>query len=310
MSFLERNDGDVEHNGFSFKALNEVYGDPDGMLTQADGKSLVQIQKIEADWAQKFVKSISDYQITTVRLSQSAEAGEFNLQFTRLNLGTIISSGEKLHAMVGDLREEFFGEKGLGHHSFLAGTAIPTRRYAQEQVAAQIVAQVFSLSNDLGYARTRHFDLQKLFKEHATLDSQARERLQSVREVLDLLSAGFGDQRILRNRAMTVSTVLLAREAGVTSAEDARDLAEFVDGLQCRGRWQAKKGFRADPEYSELLELQRHITQASAEKPAVKRRAEIMKAQFDRWRPNKIFDGDKEWKAKNEGREPGEECRS
>ena len=93
-----------------------------------------------------------------------------NLIFNSLDLtwGVIINSGEKLNAMVGDLRDTCFDD--LGQHGFLQVVSIPERRFAREQTAAQILAQVFScesnrrLDDSVEYARTRNVDLQRMFK--------------------------------------------------------------------------------------------------------------------------------------------------
>ena len=52
--------------------------------------------------AKRFIDQFQSYELTFVELSDSTIEDEFNLQFTRLNLGKIINSGEKLHAMVGE----------------------------------------------------------------------------------------------------------------------------------------------------------------------------------------------------------------
>ena len=145
------------------------------------------------------------------------------LQFTRLNLGTIINSGEKLNAMAGEMRDECFGPGGLGHHPFLGATDIPIRRFAREQVAAQILAQVFSLKYSEDFRRTRHFDLQNFFKDHRSLNDEQRSLIGDVHNVLDLLHEPFEDSRVLRNRAITVSTVLLARKVNIATQDEARE---------------------------------------------------------------------------------------
>ena len=141
MSFVGDNPTDKNAN-FPFRHMNEVYQDepPFGPL---EGLAFTKIEELakgpkdteaeepqnaEAEIAKGFVTLFLEYPLTGVMLSESKQSEEFNLQFTRLNLGTIINSGEKLHAMVGDLRNECFG--GLGKHPFLEGTHIPTRRYA------------------------------------------------------------------------------------------------------------------------------------------------------------------------------------
>ena len=164
-------------------------------------------------------------------LSDSKEASEFNLQFTRLNLGTIINSGEKLNAMVGELRDLCFDD--LGTHPFLEAVRIPARRFSHEQLAAQIVAQVFSLEETRGggqrrFARTRHFDLQRLFKLYAKLSDSQGQWIGNVKEVMNLLARGFQNPECLRSRAMVVSTVLLAYELRDEGWFDASELAEFV----------------------------------------------------------------------------------
>ena len=179
MSFLGKypDDGD---NGFEFNILNEIYEEKEPLFVALQGSSfpeLVEDAELEKDLekaalARQFVDRFRDYKITIVKLSGSSRPEEFNLQFTRLNLGTIINSGEKLHAMVGDLRDACFAPDRMGHHPFLEDTRIPTRRFAKEQVAAQILAQVFSIQVDKEFTRTRHFDLQRLFKEHRLLTDE------------------------------------------------------------------------------------------------------------------------------------------
>ena len=153
MSFLGLNPRGQD-NGFPFKLSNEVYLDTDHPFGECDGYTFEQLQKRAEerdDTASRFISTLESYQISTVHLSDIAEDWEFNLQFTRLNLGAIINSGETLHAMVGDLRDAcFLKQDGIGKHAFLEKTKIPTRRYAQEQVSAQILAQVFSLEKFRG----------------------------------------------------------------------------------------------------------------------------------------------------------------
>ena len=178
MSFLGENPEDVD-NGFEFKLLNEIYQDDKQPFEPLQGSGFAKLvdDSKKEDLARLLVEKFQDYDLTIVQLSGSRRPEEFNLQFTRLNLGTIINSGEKLHAMVGELRDTCFSDGGIGQHAFLEMTRIPTRRFAKEQVAAQILAQVFSLEEKKEFTRTRHFDLQRLFKDHATLsEAEALDR--------------------------------------------------------------------------------------------------------------------------------------
>ena len=243
-------------------------------------------------------------------LSDSNQPEEFNLQFTRLNLGTILNSGEKLHAMVGELRDVCFKEEELGEHKFLRGTNIPTRRFAREQVAAQILAQVFSISDTGEYTRTRHFDLQRLFKQNSTLSNEKRELVNRVSRLLDLLAESFQESGALRNRAITVSTVLLAWTRDVEELNEATELSKFIKYFVRQLKWQLGKGLQADREYHYLLEFQRNISQASAESYSVEARADLLKDEFEYWVQTGELRGETDLKQKDPTRDPKRESQS
>lgn len=305
MSFLGGNSED-EHNNFRLRVSNEIYNDPEDLSFKSfEGKSYSEIDKDREtnEAAAKFLDSLLNYPLSIVRLSDSRRPEEFNLQFTRLNLGTIINAGEKLHAMIGDMRDECFGERRLGSHSFLSSTNIPTRRFAREQVAAQILLQVFSLEEKKGFVRARHFDLQRFFRIHSELNNEERELIRRVKVLLDLLEEPFRRLRVLRNRAIVVSTVILAWQEEIESSDQANLLAEFIEEFQARLTWQVRLGLDSHEEYRYLLEFQRHVNQASAEKPAFTARANVLSEHFHQWQQNKELSGDREWEEKH-GHDP------
>ena len=244
MSFLGANEG-VDDNGFSFRVMNEIYQDESHAFDDLSGKPWRKIRQESGDQnvAQRFIDKFEAYKLTVVKWSKGDSGfGEFNLQFTRLNLGTIVNSGERLNAMIGDMRKACF--ERLGKHAFLQSTGIPGRRYSREQLAAQIVAQVLARRRGDGigsFATTRHSDLQRMFKIYREMDQQAEEWISEVDGIFDVLQTAFTDGSILRNRAMVVSTVLLADEENVDE-EGARGLAAFVDAFGRRLRWQVAKG--------------------------------------------------------------------
>lgn len=310
MSFLGENPKDVEHNQFPFRVLNEIFPDNDYPLGSLDGLRLPEIRERAEGGngdAASFIEVLDKYRITVVLLSGSRKPEEFNLQFTRLNLGTIINSGEKLNAMVGELRNVCFEE--IGKHSFFEKTSIPTRRFANEQVAAQLLAQLLAKQETGSYTRTRHFDLQRVFKEHGTLTPAEKELVATTKKTLDLLDSAFDEVHALRNRAITVSVVLLAMERGLSDLAQAKTLAQFVDGFVCRLQWQMKKGVDLDEEYRHLLDFQRHLTQASVERPAVEARAELLRKEFDHWIATGSYIGDADYKSSHANEDPGDACR-
>ena len=308
MSFFGENPKDPD-NKFEFKILNEVFEDKKHPFTQMHDRSFDEIvsRSSSCDVAKKFVDKIMKYALTIIELSSSTIDNEFNLQFARLNLGTIINSGEKLHAMVGDFRNTCFDD--LGQHEFLAATKIPTRRFSKEQLAAQILAQIFSLEMSGEYARTRHFDLQRLFKTHATLKPQEQTWIKKTKDVMDLLRPAFGEQAALRNRAIVVSTVLLAYKRSISSKKDAPQIAEFVDEFMCCLNWQLRKGLDVDEQYRYLIDFQRHVTQASVEKAAVEARAKTLTEGLELWSSRGEVRGDKEYQKANPNKNPKQERR-
>ena len=295
-----------------FRILNEIYDERNPDFEPLDGKTYQEIEELNVRSddavAQSFLERLLEYQLNVVILSGSKRSEEFNLQFTRLNLGSIINSGEKLHAMVGALRNVCFDE--LGNHPFLQATSIPTRRFAREQVAAQILAHVFSLSESKSYARTRHIDLQRLFKLKSELVEGERKIIERVSGLLGRLNLAFGERSPLRNRAITVSTVLLAWELGLETQQDADDVALFIEEFVLTLNWQLKQGLYMDPAYHYLSDFQRNITQASAESSSVAARAKTLQEAFDRWRNSTEFRGDAEWIERHPGSDPRQESRS
>ena len=307
-----------EDAGFPYKAMNEIYDDEqDHAFAPLSGRSFSEIntaaERGDAT-AVGFVRTLSQYQLTVVELCDSARAEEFNLQFTRLNLGAIINSGEKLHAMVGELRDICFGE--LAENRFLASIDIPTRRFARQQLVAQIVAQVIAIEQAQAaarvreFARVRHMDLQKLFKDNTQVSPETRTWVERIESVMNLLAeqSESGSLPDLRSRAIVLSLVLLAYEEEVSTTADAEQLARFATQFVGRLRWQVSglaSGRGVDESYLYLLEFQKHLTQANVEKFAVKARAECLADAFEFWREmNGDLRGDEEYRQDHPGAQP------
>ena len=304
--FFGDNPEDREDTGFVYRVMNEIFDDADHPYKTLDEMSYAEIQKRADDndeVAASFKETLEDYPVTVVELSDSALPQEFNLQFIRLNLGQLIISGEKLHAMVGELRDLCFDD--LGKHPFLSGIHIPTRRYAREQLAAQIIAQVFALEEskragrEREFVRIRHLDLQRLFKEHANIgirDAEENTQIERVRRVLDLLNGQLDNLPTLRSRSIVLSLVLLAYERGIDNKDDARQLAKFASSFVGRLKWQVRRGLDVYQEYRYLIDFQRHLTQASVEKHGIFERARELEESFDHWRRTGSLKGDQEYR--------------
>ena len=263
MSFLYRNEKDPDQ-GFKFNILNELYEDSDSIYKEFEGKDFLEIKKLAEQNnkpAEEFIDAILNYELTIVMLSDSNAYNEFNLQFARLNLGYIINSGEKLNAMVGDLRDACFDD--LGKHTFLQNAIkIPERRFSREQTAAQILAQVFNFEKNgrpqqhQECVRTRHFDLQKIFKEHTEMTNEQECVVDKVKNLLNLLSTVSAKFYSIRSRALVVSTVMLAYKLDITDEAGAKRFGKFINIFARRLRWQVKKGIDIDQPYRYLIDFQ------------------------------------------------------
>jgi hypothetical protein len=260
--------------------------------------------------ARKALEQLLAYQLTVVLLSDAHQGEDFNLQFARLNLGTIINAGEKLHAMVGEMRDLCFSrESRVGGHEFLRMVGVPGRRFAREQLGATILAQMFALNKEGHLTRTRHFDLQRFLKDYSVIGSNVRRWIEEAVETMDwLVGAVPRAGGLLRNRAMVVSVVLLAWRLGLREGTKGDGLEDFLDEFLCRLTWQVRKGLSANPEYHYLIDFQKHVTQASVERPAVEARHQTLADELARWRESGELKGDSTYRAS--GNDPTADCRS
>ena len=313
MSFLGKNENDIDNN-FPYVALNELYDDRPLEYQELQSKSYGDIKLISAEKdsssAPSFLNEFMDYSFTVVVLSDAKKFNEFNLQFARLNLGSTINSGEKLNAMVGELRDLCFND--LGRHKFFQLINIPERRYSREQTAAQILAQVFSIEESKlvnggdEYTKTRYYDLQALFKRYAVLSQREQDIVAKLKSVLDYLVSAIAKLSDIKSRALIVSFVLFAYKEGVDSIGLAETFGEFMRVLGIRLRWQVGKGLQVDPEYYYLIEFQKHVTQASVERPAVAARAKLLEEAYRIWCDRQMLKGDEEYFDRT-GNRPGQE---
>ncbi len=300
MSFLGENPRDEEDNRFALRIQNEVADEDPPSLRDLDGSSFDDLDPSVRD-------AVLGYEFAAIFLSGSLTPEEFNLQFLRLNLGTLINAGEKLHAMVGVMRELLFDSERLGLHPFLDRVGIPTRRYAKQQIAAQVMLQVFSWSENEEFSRARHFDLQKFLKTQAEADIED-PRVQEVMQTLDVLEAEVGDGAAeLKNRGISVSVIAAAWVLRLFDDDEAAAAyAAFLQEFLGRLRWQVQnmKAYEVDDRYDYLVEFQRHITQAVVEKPALAYRHRILTREFEGWLEREELTGDAQYRQEEKTEPP------
>ena len=298
MAFLNATLADDVDNGFPLRFHNEISATV-SEFDQLTGKTHAELQELAhsgeetAGLARLALDRLHSYSVTAIYLSDVTASEEFNLQFLRLNLGTLINAGEKLHAMVGRMRDLLFESPRIGHHPFFEELGIPTRRYSKEQVAAQVMIQAFSYARENEFTRARHFDLQRFVKAYADIDPHERI-VDEVASTLDALTS-VGLAEILRNRAIAVSVVLVAWVRRMfENPELLAVYGEFVPAFLDRLRLQVErmKHLEVDDRYPYLVDFQRHVTQASVEKPALAARHAELTRQLDYWLDHHALVGD------------------
>lgn len=290
LSFVGINDADIEDNKFHLKMENEIYDD-EGYFNEIDKKRFSSFNPGSA-WRQKFL----DYKMNIVEIVEVDNDEELNLLFLRLQIASILNAGEKLHAMTGDMRQWIFYT--LVQHEFIKRIKIPQRRYAKEQVAAQIALNVFSKQKDGTFQRSRYVDLQDFFKRYNSFSREDKKITKDVENVFSVIVDSFGNKlRFINNRAIAVSIYLFMSE--MIESGKQKEIAQFVEffiKFWITLKWQTAKGINMDKPYQELLNFQTNIAQAAGEKTSIQKRHDFLSEYFYFYKENNFIKGDKEYK--------------
>ncbi len=291
LSFLGVNGADEDDNGFHLTMENEIYDD-DNKFDDINQKRYSGIEKTE--WGQR----IRDYKLNIVEIKNVEDDQELNLLFLRLQIASVLNAGEKLNAMTGAMRDTIFYE--IGKHAFFSQTKIQKRRFAREQVAAQIVINEFSKRDEKAFHRTRYEDLQDFFKEYVKFEKNDKETILEIKKKLDKLVEYFGKKiEFIDSRAIAVSIYLFVSQLLETGKEgEIKKFAEFFEMFLRTIKWQLPLGVQMNPAYYNLLKFQTNVTQAAGEKSAIERRHEFLREYFYYYKDNTKIIGDDEYNKK------------
>lgn len=301
LSYLKKNPNDEHHNGFNLKIENEIYNES-GQITKLDGLRFDSLNEDLDNWKQK----ILNYKLNIVFLEEvESDDEELNLLFLRLQIASVLNPGEKLNAMTGEMRNWIFAK--LSQHPFFAKISIPTKRFAGQQVAAQIALNAFSKKYDGVFHRCRYVDLQNFFKDYSTFDQNHRAITDEILHNLNIIHKKFETKlNFIKNRALAVSVYLFVSE--LIEQELETDIDEFVVFLEKflkTLKWQVPKGVKMDEAYYDLLNFQSRISSAAGEKSAIEKRHTFLKNYFSLYQDNKKIVGDDDY-----GGNPDEERKS
>ncbi|MGD0159661.1 MAG: DUF262 domain-containing protein [Candidatus Bathyarchaeia archaeon] len=216
----------------------------------------------------------------TIALVTIATEEDLRLLFLRLQLGSILNVGEKLHAMKGGMHDFVF-DVGKNHPFFVKVT-IPERRFARETVFAQICINSFYRSLHGTFYSARYEELKAFFAQYSNLEEYGSE-VTRIRHTLDLLDQYFGVEATqFRNRATIVSGYLFFEQLIVKDETEKLPIfvkfyLEFLRKLS----QQSSRGLDYDPQYRGLLDFQTNILQAAVSRAAIEARNRILEEYFD-----------------------------
>ena len=288
-SFLGINGKDEEDNGFHLKIENEIYDDG-GYFNKVDKK---RFSSFDSEWKRRFM----DYRLNIVAILEAEHDEELNLLFLRLQIASILNAGEKLNAMTGDMRNWIFYT--VAKHDFFNKIEIRKRRYAKEQVAAQIALNAFSKRNNGDFQRSRYIDLQDFFKRYSSFSTTDKKLTKEIENNFGVIVKYFGDKlKYVNNRAIAVSVYLFVSELIEQGKEkEIKVFVEFFIKFLRTLKWQIPKGIEMDRAYHDLLKFQTNITQAAGEKTAIQKRHDFLNEYFYFFKKEEgLIIGDKEYK--------------
>lgn len=286
-SYIGINNTD-DDNMFNIKITNEIYHDGNKFV-EVDEK---RFEHLDAKWKKK----ILEFELNIVLLEDIKEDDELNLQFLRLQLGAALNAGEKLNAMTGSMRNKIFID--LRKLSFFTKIKIQQRRFALEQVIAQILINLFSKKEFGEFHRSRYIDLQEFFKTKEKFTKEDIKSIQVFESLIQKTEKAFGEKaKYINNRALAVSVALFNNELIEQKKENELPMfSDFFVKFMKTLKWQIPKGIEMNKEYRELLNFQTNISQAAGEKTAIQKRHDFLREYFYYFKKEKKIKGDKEFK--------------
>ena len=295
ISFLGLSEGIAEvgadraYNSFVFESDDELLGGK--FLSGYDGKTWSEFNDLQR-------AKILSYQFNVLEISDldnENDAHELNLMFLRLQLGSPLNAGEKLNAMVGDMKNLIF--KGIGKHPFFKTLKIPQRRFSKELTAAQIAINFFSQRELGSFQRARFVDLQDFFKLHLSFSKEEKKIADKLSEKLDQVYSILSLEKnlVLKNRAIGVTTFFFISNLIDEKANDKRieQFTTFLVEFLTRLREQVEKGIDIETRYRDLLKFQAYVSQAAVEKYAFENRLTFLDEYFKHYLKTGKIKGDK-----------------
>ncbi len=223
-------------------------------------------------------KNIFDnYKLTIAKVSEITEE-EIRLLFTRLQLGIPANSGEKLNAILSNMGEFV---KELAKYPFIKNISIPKRRFAKQQVCAQICNNSMYLNKMGEFRNSKYQDLENFYRTNKNFDLNSKEA-NSIRYVFKKLNDIFmKDVTKIRNRGSTVTIYFLVEEMIIRDVIPGKEdeIKEFYLEFLLKLKEEVNIGIDATNRF--LINYQSRLIQGADAKGAISERHDKLKEAFN-----------------------------
>ncbi|HLY61275.1 MAG TPA: DUF262 domain-containing protein [Terriglobia bacterium] len=233
----------------------------------------------------KLARNIEDFKLTFVVYPEMDDEEFLREIFRRLQLGVRLNSGELLKTHSGTIRDFVYKEMGKDA-PFFRHTNLSERRFSRQFTLAQICINSFSRNETGDFVRARYDDLEDFFKDKYDLDDND-ENLVRIRQVLKVMDDHFGEEaKGISSRAVAVSAYLFIE--GLFLQMKTRLVAKFVEFylkllIEISHNLKLLSNFKEPDNRTILEEYQKHISQASVEPYAIKRRDLFLGKAFEHY---------------------------
>jgi hypothetical protein len=251
----------------------------DGLYKLSNGRTFGKLKSTERALFINYILQITE--IT------EADENDLRLLFLRLQLGLLLNTGEKLHALTGVVKDFVF-KKMCRHHFIRETVNIPRRRFSKQTLCAQICINSYHKAKSDTFFRTRFKDLEDFFIAGKSPKSKElnflKKRFDSIRSTLSILDKYFANRgHLLKNRSFVLSIYLFVEE--LTKNKNPREIKEtvtkfvkFTELFLKRLREEIKAGFKRKNE--DLYNFQSYLNNAPGERYQIAHRHEELKKFF------------------------------
>jgi len=211
------------------------------------------------------IERIHKYTIDVVIIYDASEDEIADL-FYRLNNGTPLSPAEVRNSMPGEMKLTI---KEIAKHSFFSKASFTNRRFAYDQVCAQMM--MLELNN--GLVDTRDRMLSKMYKDYNR--SVPKSIVENLKATFDTLNKIFPERSRLLNRAQTINLYLLISYLLKTTKIPKDSYAKILDWYL-----QTELTRQKDKEYK------LYMTSSANSRDAIEGRFRILMVDFYKHFPN------------------------